>query len=215
VGHVELLRRNASFRLLFLATLGSLVGTWLATIALTVEIYDRTHSGGWISALLISIFLPTVIVGVAVGPLLDRLSRRRLMVASDLLRAGVFVALPFVDRPVWIVALAGLSGLGNAVYRPTVNAAMPNLLEEDELEKGNALFMTVENMAWAVGPLIGGAIVATSGTQAAYWINAVSFVFSAALIRAIPARRLQSEVSTGLRSPSARRPCRPWSPPGA
>jgi Arabinose efflux permease len=87
---------------------------------------------------------------------------------------------------------------------------MPNLLEQDELEKGNALFMTVENMAWAVGPLIGGAIVATSGTQAAYWINAVSFVFSAALIRAIPAARLQSEVSesrghwrdmsTGLRS---------------
>jgi MFS family permease len=81
VGHAELLRRNASFRLLFLATLGSLVGTWLATIALTVEIYDRTHSGGWISALLISIFLPTVIVGVAVGPLLDRLSRRSLMIA--------------------------------------------------------------------------------------------------------------------------------------
>ena len=63
---------------------------------------------------------------------------------------------------------------------------MPNLLEEDELEKGNALFMTVENMAWAVGPLIGGTIVATSGTQAAYWINAVSFVLSAVLIRAIP-----------------------------
>ena len=195
MGHAELLRRNKSFRLLFLATLGSLVGTWLATIALTVEIYDRTHSGGWVSALLIAVFLPTVIVGVAVGPLLDRLSRRSLMIASDLLRAGVFVALPFVDRPVWIVALAGLSGLGNAVYRPTVNAAMPNLLEEDELEKGNAIFMTVENMAWAVGPLIGGAIVATSGTQAAYWINAVSFVLSAALIRAIPGARLQSEVS--------------------
>ena len=195
MGHFELLRRNSSFRLLFLATLGSLVGTWLATIALTVEIYDRTHSGGWVSALLIAVFLPTVIIGVAVGPLLDRLSRRSLMIASDLLRAGVFVALPFVDRPVWIVALAGVSGLGNAVYRPTVNAAIPNLLEEDELEKGNALFMTVENMAWAIGPLIGGTIVATSGTQAAYWINAVSFVFSAALIRAIPARRLQSEVS--------------------
>ena len=195
MGHAELLRRNKSFRLLFLATLGSLVGTWLATIALTVEIYDRTHSGGWVSALLIAVFLPTVIVGVAVGPLLDRLSRRSLMIASDLLRAGVFVALPFVDRPVWIVALAGLSGLGNAVYRPTVNAALPNLLEEDELEKGNAIFMTVENMAWAVGPLIGGAIVATSGTQAAYWINAVSFVLSAVLIRAIPGARLQSEVS--------------------
>jgi MFS family permease len=195
VGHFELLRRNVPFRLLFLATLGSLVGTWLATIALTVEVYDRTHSGTWVSALLISVFLPTVIVGVAVGPLLDRLSRRRLMIASDLVRASVFVALPFVDRPVWIVALAAVSGLGNAVYRPAVSAGLPNLLEEDELEKGNALFMTVENMAWAVGPLIGGVIVATSGTHAAYWVNAVSFVFSALLIRAIPARRLQSEIS--------------------
>jgi MFS family permease len=117
------------------------------------------------------------------------------MIASDLVRASVFVALPFVDRPVWIVALAAVSGLGNAVYRPAVSAGLPNLLEEDELEKGNALFMTVENMAWAVGPLIGGVIVATSGTHAAYWVNAVSFVFSALLIRAIPARRLQSEIS--------------------
>src|SRR5205823_9281988 len=139
-GHVQLLRRNRGFRLLFVATLGSLLGTWLATIALTVDVYDRTHSGSWVSALLISVFLPTVIVGVAVGPLLDRLSRRSLMIAADLLRAGVFVALPFVSKPGWIVALALLSGLGNAVYRPAVNAGMPNLLEKDELERGNALF---------------------------------------------------------------------------
>src|SRR5439155_588296 len=131
--------------------------------------------------------------GVTVRPLLDRLSRRRLMIASDLLRAGVFVALPFVDRPEWIVVLAAVSGLGNAIYRPTVNAAMPNLLEENELERGNALFQTVENMAWAAGPIVGGAIVAVSGTDTAYWINAGSFIFSAAVIRLIPSRRLQSE----------------------
>ena len=76
VGAAELLRRNRGFRLLFVATLGSLLGTWLATIALTVDVYDQTHSGTWVSALLIAVFLPTVVVGVAVGPLLDRLSRR-------------------------------------------------------------------------------------------------------------------------------------------
>ena len=111
------------------------------------------------------------------------------MIASDLLRAAVFVALPFVDRPVWIVALAGVAGLGNAIYRPTVNAAMPNLLEEDELERGNALFQTVENMAWAVGPAHRRRDRRRRpGTHAAYWINAVSFVFSALVIRLIPAR---------------------------
>jgi MFS family permease len=189
VGPAELLRRNRGFRLLFVATLGSLLGTWLATIALTVDVYDHTHSGSWVSALLIAVFLPTVFV----GPLLDRLSRRRLMIASDLLRAAVFVALPFVERPAAIVALALVAGIGNAVYRPTVNAAMPNLLDENELERGNALFQTVENMAWAAGPIVGGAIVAVSGTHAAYWINAASFVFSAFVIRLIASERLQSD----------------------
>ncbi len=192
MGHLTLLRRNPSFRLLFLATLGSLLGTWLATIALTVDVWDRTHSGGWVSALLISVFLPTLVVGLLVGPLLDRLERRRLMVVSDLLRALVFVALPFVNSATAIVALATITGFANAVFRPAVNAGLPNLLAERDLEKGNALFQTVENIAWAAGPLLGGAIVALSGPHIAYWINAASFVFSAALIRLIPARLLQA-----------------------
>jgi MFS family permease len=192
VRHLELLRRNNGFRLLFLATLGSLLGTWLATIALTVEIYDRTHSGTWVSALLIAIFLPAVAVGLVAGPLLDRLERRRLMVAADGLRALVFVALPFVHGPVWIVVLAGLSGFGNAIFRPAVNAALPNLVDEGDLERGNALFQTVENIAWAAGPVLGGIIVASSGTHIAYWINAASFVFSAFMISRIPAGKLQA-----------------------
>jgi MFS family permease len=197
VGPTALLRRNAGFRLLFLATLGSLLGTWLATIALTVEIYDRTHSGGWISALLIALFLPTVLVGLVVGPWIDRSSRRALMIASDLLRAGVFVALPFVHQPLWIVVLAVVAGFGNAVFRPAVNAGLPNLLDEGDLERGNALFQTVENVAWAAGPLVGGALVAASGTHPAYWINAGSFIFSALLVRLIPAALLQSEQALG------------------
>lgn len=192
MGHFELLRNNKSFRLLFFATLGSLLGTWLATIALTVEVYDRTHSGAWVSALLIAVFIPSVFVGLVIGPLLDRLERRRLMVVADAMRALVFVALPFVHTPMWIVALAAVSGLGNAVFRPAVNAALPNLFDEHDLEKGNALFQTVENIAWAAGPLIGGIIVASSGTHVAYWINAASFVFSALLIRMIPTGKLQS-----------------------
>lgn len=192
MGHLELLRRNPGFRLLFLATLGSLLGTWLATIALTVDVYDQTHSGGWVSALLISFFLPTIVVGLLFGPLLDRLQRRRLMIASDLLRAGLFCALPFVHSAYAIVVFGALIGLANGVFRPAVNAGLPNLVEERDLEKGNALFQTVENLAWAVGPLVGGAVVAASGTELAYWINAGSFVFSAFLISLIPARLLQS-----------------------
>jgi len=193
VGHLGLVRRNPGFRLLFLATLGSLLGSWLATIALTVDLWDSTHSGTWVGALLISLFLPTVGVGLTLGPLLDRLQRRRLMIGADLARAGVFCALPFVGSSAAIVALGAATGLANGLFRPAVNAGLPNLLEDDDLERGNALLQTVENITWAAGPLIGGALVAASGPHVAYWVNAASFVVSALLISMIPARRLQSE----------------------
>jgi MFS family permease len=83
---LELLGRARSFRLLFLATLGSGLGTWLAYVALTVDVFERTDSGSWVAALLVADFLPIVAVGFLLGPLVDRLSRKRLMIASDLAR---------------------------------------------------------------------------------------------------------------------------------
>ena len=91
-----LLRRSPSFGYLFLATAGSSFGTYLAAIALVLQIRDLTGSGVWVAALLIADFLPIVVIGFLLGPLVDRLSRRRLMIASDLARFGVFATLPFV-----------------------------------------------------------------------------------------------------------------------
>ena len=66
----------AGFRLLFLSTLGSSIGTLLAAIALAIDVKDRTNSGLWVGAVLIVEFLPTIVVGLAFGPLIDRLERR-------------------------------------------------------------------------------------------------------------------------------------------
>ena len=78
-----LLRRAPSFRLLFLATFGSGIGTLLAAVALAIDIKDRTDSGLWVAGLLIANFLPSIVVGLVLGPLVDRLSRRALMIGSD------------------------------------------------------------------------------------------------------------------------------------
>jgi MFS family permease len=194
-GRLSLLRRAPGFRLLVLATVGSGFGTYLAAIALAVDIFDRTGSGKWLAALLIADFLPIVLIGLTLGPLVDRLSRRRLMIVSDLVRAGVFLALPFVDSPAAIVALAGLSGVATGFFRPAVYAGLPNLVDEDELAEANSLLAGIENLAWMVGPIVGGALLAASGADLAYFVNAATFVVSAALVARIPARKLQSEES--------------------
>jgi MFS family permease len=189
---LELLGRAPSFRRLFLATLGSGLGTWLAYVALTVDVFERTDSGSWVAALLIADFLPIVVVGFLLGPLVDRLSRRRLMIASDLIRFGVFCVLPFAGSAAMIVGLAAVAGMATGLFRPALYAGVPNLVDERDLPSANSLLQSVENLTWALAPLIGGVLVAASSTDFAYWVNAVTFLVSAALLARIPHRLLQA-----------------------
>lgn len=189
---LDLIRRASGFRLLFGATLASGLGTWLAVVALTVDVFDRTHSAKWVSALLIADFLPAVLIGLFFGPLLDRLSRRRLMIVSDLARVAVFAALPFTDTAGGIVVLAGAAGFATGFFRPAVFAGLPNLVSERDLPEANSLLRSVEYLTTTAGTLLGGVIAAAWGPHPAYWVNAASFLVSAAFIVRIPGRWLQS-----------------------
>jgi MFS family permease len=192
-GRLSPLRRNPGFALLFWATAGSAVGTYLAALALSVDIFDRTGSGAWLAALLIADFLPIVLIGITLGPLVDRLSRRRLMILSDLVRAVTFVALPFVERPGLIVALAAVNGVATGFFRPAAWAGFPNLVPEQDREQATSLLSTAEHVAWTLGPVLAGGLLALSGTDVAYWVNAATFLLSAALVARIPAASLRSD----------------------
>ena len=188
-----LLRRAGSFRLLFLATLGSGIGTWMATIALTVDIEARTNSTWWVSALFVVTFMPSVIVGLAAGPLVDRFSRKKLVVTADLVRLVVFATLPFVGSAAGIIALAAVTGIANSFFRPAVLAGVPNLVADDELANGTALLQATDWAAATIGPILGGVLTGASSPHLVYWINAATFAFSALLLLRIPAKLLQSE----------------------
>jgi MFS family permease len=210
--------RLPGFRNLFFATLASSAGTLIAVVALAIDVKARTNSGPWVAAVVVVEFLPTVVVGLLLGPLLDRLERRSLMIAADAVRVGVFVALPFAPNAATVVALAAVAGLATGFFRPAVYAGIPNLVPDAELPRANALLQGIENLSWAVGPLVGGVLTAAAGPSAAYTINAASFLVSILLVVRIPPRLLQSEralsrghwrdlrdgFSATLRSPSMR-----------
>lgn len=188
-----LLRRAGSFRLLFAATLGSGIGTWMATIALTVDVEARTNSTWWVSALFIVTYLPSVVVGLVAGPLVDRLSRKRLVISADLVRLLVFCCLPFVGSAAAIIALAAVAGVANSFFRPAVLAGVPNLVADGDLAHGTALLQATDWAAATLGPILGGVLTGASGPHTVYWINAATFLLSAVLLMRIPARQLQSE----------------------
>src|SRR5690349_8982360 len=192
---MRLLRTAPSFRLLFLATLGSSLGTLLATIALVIDVKDRTDSGPWVAALMFAEFLPAVAVGLFFGPFLDRLPRRGVMIVADLIRCAVFCTLPFADSAGQIVALAAIAGFTTGFFRPAVYAGLPNLVSEDELARANSLIQTGENISWTIAPILGGALVAATSPDVAYWVNAVSFLVSALLVLRIPREKLQGALA--------------------
>jgi MFS family permease len=192
---LSLLRTASEFRLLFLATLGSSLGTLLATVALVIDVKDRTNSGPWVGALMFVEFLPAVAVGLFFGPYLDRLPRRGLMVVSDLVRSAVFCTLPFAGSAGTIVALAGVAGFTTGFFRPAVYAGLPNLVSESDLARANSLIQTSENVSWTLAPVLGGALVAVSSPDTAYWVNAASFLLSALLLVRIPGEKLQGALA--------------------
>jgi MFS family permease len=163
----------------------------MAVVALSVDVWDRTHSGVWVSALLIADFLPAVAIGLLLGPLVDRLSRKRLLVGADLLRLTVFVLLTFTVTPGQIVALALVAGVATGFARPAAYAGLPNLVPIDQLPRATALLRLAEQLTITIGTLLGGIVVAAAGPDPAYVVNAVSFAVSVALLLRIPAALLQ------------------------
>ncbi len=183
-----LLKDAPAFRLLFLATLASSIGTWLAFVALVIDVGERTGDANWVSALLIVEFLPIIVIGFFAGRLIDRVSRRWILVVSDAVRAGVFFALPFTTSALQIIMLALAAGIATSLFRPAVYAGLPNLVSDRDLPEANGILQTADNLTWTIGSVVGGALVAATSPDVAYILNGVSFAVSAVLILRIRQR---------------------------
>ncbi|HWX09369.1 MAG TPA: MFS transporter [Gaiellaceae bacterium] len=182
----SLVRRNAPLRALITARLVSSAGTWIAYVALTVDVYSRTHSSTWVSAVLLADFLPSVSIVAVAGAWLDRVPRRTLLIGSEVAAGGVFASLPFAPNAAAIVGLALVAGCASAVFFPSLRATIPTLVTEEELPQANALCLTVTMSGVAAGPVLAGILVAASGVDLPYALNAASFLVSAVLLARLP-----------------------------
>src|SRR5262245_22158898 len=115
------------------------------------------------------------------------------MIVSDLVRLGVFAALPFVDQTEGLVVLAGVAGVATGFFFPAATAAIPNLVAEEDLANANSWTVTVDTLAMTVGPVVGALLVAAWGTSVPYLVNAVTFLVSALFVARIPDSRLRSQ----------------------
>jgi MFS family permease len=179
---------RTAVRRLALARLISLTGGAAAYLALNYLIYQRTHSATWVAATLFLTFGTTGFVSPFAGALGDRFNRQRVMIASDLAAAVCFFAMALVHDPGLLLLFAFLSAAAEAPFLSASSAAIPNLVEEDQLAWANGLVSLGRNAGILLGPLLGGLLVASIGSGAVFAVNAVTFLVSAAVVATVRAR---------------------------
>lgn len=188
VGYIDLLRRNRSFRQLWLGQVVSQMGDWFDTIALYTIILNLTGSGRDVGLLLVARFLPSFLFGPLSGVVADRFSRQRIMIVTDILRALVVLGFLFVRRAdqLWILYVLTVFQLGlSTFFEPAKTAAIPSIVEDRELVAANAISSVTWSAMLTLGAAIGGLITGWFGTDAAFILDAASYLLSAALIASI------------------------------
>jgi MFS family permease len=178
----SMLPPGADFRRLWIATGISVFGTWAAAITLSVRMFRDTGSPEWVSALFVAEFAPPVVIGVLFASRLDRLAPRRALVISDLVCAACFVVLAMVHQPAAVIALATVAGTAAGVFRPVALASVPVLVDEPELDAANGALTAIDTVMTTVGQAVSGILLTLIGAGAVLFANAVTFLFSAALL---------------------------------
>ncbi len=144
--------------------------------------------------------IPTLVFGFLGGTLLDRYRLRPLLILNELLRATAFIVLAIVSRtsgitPLGLFALAFISGSLAASFNASLQAFIPSLAAGTSLARANSRLSLSQQVAFLVGPLIGGFIIKEAGFPSAFAFNALTFLVSAVsftLLARVPSRKLET-----------------------
>jgi MFS family permease/quinol monooxygenase YgiN len=204
--------RHKWFRSLWVAQFASSVGGWLQTVAAQWLMLTLTRAALPVALVQTALSLPVFLVGLPAGALGDVMDRRRLLIISQaftLVAAAGLAVLTFVGlmSPWLLLLFTFLIGTGGALMAPAWIAIQPELVAREEIPQATALNAVSMNLSRAVGPAIGGVIVAILGAAAAFTFNAVSYLGSLIALkrwprspepRALGAEPIMSAMRTGL-----------------
>ena len=182
---LSLLRRNHNYRNTWIGQVVSEIGDHFNNIAVFSLALANTKSGLVVSGVMLARAIPAVLAGPLAGVLLDRLDRKRVMIASDLVRA--VVALLFIltvrQTDTWLLyVLSGLLMFASPFFTSGRSSILPAIATRDELHTANSLTQTTQWTTLTIGTFLAGVAVTQFGYEWAFALNATSFLVSALCI---------------------------------
>jgi MFS family permease len=198
VGYLELIRRNANFRFLWSGEIISLLGDWFNLIASASLVASLTESGLAVGSLFVVRMLAPFLVSPLAGVAADRYNRKRILIATDILRAMILFCFLFVRDAgdIWLLyTLTGIQFCISGFFFPARNAILPDIVSARELGTANAISSATWSVMLAFGAALGGVVSGVWGIYPAFVIDGLTFLASAICIA-----QLKLQVSPALES---------------
>ncbi|MEO0107994.1 MAG: MFS transporter, partial [candidate division WOR-3 bacterium] len=173
--------RHRNFRLFWFGQLGSLIGTWMQSIAqswLVLTLSKSSFTLGLVSAMGM---LPVLFFAIPAGALIDRIDKRRLLVGTQTFQMLLALALGVLAsthtvQVGHIIVLAGLLGLSNEFHMPGRQSFVAELVDRTLLLNAIALNSSAFNAARIIGPAIAGLLISAVGVAGCFYLNSLSFI---------------------------------------
>jgi MFS family permease len=200
--YVRLLRGNRNFRRLWMAQIVSEIGDWFYTLSIYTLLLQLTGHAGSVALALMLQVLPQTFAGPTAGVVNDRLKRKHVMIAADLIRFVVVLAMLFVRSRsmVWLVYPLLLAETTMAAFfEPARSSVIPNIAPEGEVLVANTLSSATWSVNLLIGAAVGGVVAAFFGRDTVFVLNALSFLTSALLIGGMRFAEPHAEAAAPLR----------------
>jgi DHA3 family macrolide efflux protein-like MFS transporter len=175
--------KKRDFVLMWMAQLVSTAGSALTDLAAGIYVYDQTGSAFLVGVTLMATAVPSLIVGLIAGVFVDRWDRRKVMMASNLAQAVVVATIPFllgINITLLFVAILVNAGV-KQFFDPAYEALIPEIASDEELTAANAFLQIASFGSTAIG-FAGAGLLAAIDIRLAFWIDSLTFVFSAVCI---------------------------------
>jgi MFS family permease len=200
--YVRLVRTNHNFRRLWLAQIVSEIGDWFYTLSIYTLLLELTGHASSVALALVLQVLPQTFVGPMAGVVNDRLRRKHVMIAADIGRFVVVLAMLLVRSrsTVWFVyPLLMAETILAAFFEPARNAVIPNIADRGEVLIANTLSSATWSVNLLIGASVGGLVAAFFGRNAVFFLNALSFLASGLLISRMHFAEPHAESASPLR----------------
>ena len=200
--YARLLRGNRNFRRLWLAQIVSEIGDWFYTLSIYTLLLQFTGHASSVALALVLQVLPQTLIGPTAGVVNDRLRRKQVMIAADLIRFLIVLAMLLVRSrsTVWLVyPLLLAETCMAAFFEPARNSVIPNIAARGEVLIANTLSSATWSVNLLIGASVGGVVAAFFGRDAVFGLNALSFLASAVLISGMHFAEPHAEAALPLR----------------